>query len=102
MRRGRRSPDALAVGDTLDFWRVEEYESGRRLRLAAEMKIPGRAWLEFEVEADFGGSVIHQTAVFEPVGLSGLLYWNMLLPVHALIFRGLLRAIARRALGGRL
>ena len=98
MRRGRRDPDAPTVGDTLDFWRVDAYEPGRRLRLAAEMKVPGRAWLEFEVVPADDGAFIHQTAVFEPAGLSGLLYWYLLLPVHALIFGGLLRAIARRAL----
>jgi uncharacterized protein YbjT (DUF2867 family) len=97
MRRGRRDPNAPAVGDTLDFWRVEAYEPGRRLRLAAEMKVPGRAWLEFEVVPVADGAVVHQTAVFEPVGLSGLLYWYALFPVHTLIFGGLLRAIARRA-----
>ena len=97
MRRGRRDPDAPAVGDTLDFWRVEVYEPGRRLRLAAEMRVPGRAWLEFEVLPDSGGANIHQTAVFEPSGLSGLLYWYVLLPVHTLIFEGLLRSIGRRA-----
>jgi hypothetical protein len=74
MRRGRRDPDAPAVGDTLDFWRVEAYEPGRRLRLAAEMKVPGRAWLEFEVVPTGGGAVVHQTAVFEPSGLFGLVY----------------------------
>ena len=98
MRRGRRDPNALAVGDALDFWRVEAFEPGRRVRLAAEMKVPGRAWLEFEVVPAVGGAVVHQTAVFEPVGLPGLLYWYVLLPVHGLIFGGLLRAIARRAL----
>ncbi|MEO8682681.1 MAG: DUF2867 domain-containing protein, partial [Vicinamibacterales bacterium] len=67
MRRGRRDPDALSVGDTLDFWRVEAYEPGRRLRLAAEMKVPGRAWLEFDVAPAPGGAIVHQTAVFEPV-----------------------------------
>jgi hypothetical protein len=97
MRRGRRDPDTPAVGDTLDFWRVEVYEPGRRLRLAAEMKLPGRAWLEFEVEPAAGGAIVHQTAVFEPVGLFGLIYWYALLPVHAVIFAGMLRAIARRA-----
>jgi uncharacterized protein YbjT (DUF2867 family) len=97
MRRGRRDPNTPTVGDTLDFWRVEAYEPGRRLRLAAEMKLPGRAWLEFDVEPTEGGAVVHQTAVFEPVGLSGLLYWYLLTPVHAVIFRGMLRAIARRA-----
>ena len=98
MRRGRRDPDAPAVGDTLDFWRVEAYERGRRLRLSAEMKLPGRAWLEFEVEpAAGGGAIVHQTAVFEPIGLFGLLYWYALMPVHAVIFGGMLRAIGRRA-----
>jgi hypothetical protein len=101
MRRGRRDPDALVVGDALDFWRVEACEPSRRLRLAAEMKLPGRAWLEFDVEPAADGAVIHQTAVFEPVGLSGLIYWYALLPVHAVIFAGMLRAIARRARGGR-
>ena len=101
MRRGRRDPDVPAVGDTLDFWRVDAYEPRRRLRLAAEMKVPGRAWLEFEVVPAEGGAVIHQTAVFEPIGLSGLLYWYVLSPVHTLVFGGMLRALARRALGGR-
>jgi hypothetical protein len=99
MRRGRRDPAVPTVGDTLDFWRVDAYEPGRRLRLAAEMTLPGRAWLEFEVVADARGAFIHQTAVFEPLGLSGLLYWYLLTPVHTVIFRGLLRAIARRAEG---
>lgn len=97
MRRGRRDPDAPAVGDTLDFWRVEAYEPGRRLRLAAEMKLPGRAWLEFDVEPADGGAVVHQTAVFEPAGLSGLLYWYGLYPIHKVIFGGMLRALAARA-----
>ena len=99
LRRGRRDPDVPTVGDTLDFWRVEAYETRRRLRLSAEMKLPGRAWLEFEVVPDPRGAVIHQTAVFEPLGLSGLFYWYALWPVHAVIFRGLLNAIARRAEG---
>lgn len=98
LRRGRRDPDDLVVGDTLDFWRVEAFEPRRRLRLAAEMKMPGRAWLEFEVVPVVGGAVVHQTAVFEPIGLSGLLYWYVLVPVHGLVFWGLLHAIARRAM----
>jgi hypothetical protein len=98
MRRGRRDPEAPAVGDTLDFWRVEAFEPGRRLRLSAEMKLPGRAWLEFAVEpAAGGGAIVHQTAVFEPIGLFGLLYWYVLLPVHTVLFGGMLRAIGRRA-----
>ena len=101
LRRGRRDPDVPAVGDTLDFWRVEAYEPGRRLRLAAEMKVPGRAWLEFQVEPAPGGAIVHQTAVFEPAGLSGLIYWYALLPVHTVMFGGMLREIARRAQVGR-
>ena len=97
MRRGRRHPDRLVVGDALDFWRVEAWEPDRRLRLAAEMKVPGRAWLEFEVVADSSGTIIHQTAVFDPIGLWGLLYWYSLVPVHGFIFGGMLRAIARQA-----
>jgi uncharacterized protein YbjT (DUF2867 family) len=100
MRRGRRHPDAPAVGDVLDFWRVEAYEPGRRLRLAAEMRVPGRAWLEFEVVPDGTGALVHQTAVFEPRGLTGRLYWYALLPVHAVIFGGMLRKIAELAHGG--
>jgi uncharacterized protein YbjT (DUF2867 family) len=96
MRRGRRDPEHLHVGDAVDFWRVESVEVGRRLRLAAEMKLPGRAWLEFEVKPDAGGSVIHQTAVFDPVGLLGSLYWFGIYPLHGRIFGGMLRAIAER------
>jgi uncharacterized protein YbjT (DUF2867 family) len=97
LRRGRRNPEELQVGDALDFWRVEVYEPDRRLRLAAEMKVPGRAWLEFEVTDAPGGSTITQTAVFDPVGLSGLLYWYGIYPLHGRIFGGMLDAIARRA-----
>jgi hypothetical protein len=93
LRRGRRDPRHLAVGDPVDFWRVESIEPGRRLRLAAEMRLPGRAWLVFEVTPDGGGSLIHQTAIFDPVGLAGLAYWYALYPVHALVFGGMLRGI---------
>jgi len=96
MRRGRRHPTELRPGDPLDFWRVEAIEPGRLLRLRAEMKVPGRAWLQFEVEPRQAGSRITQTAVFDPLGLGGLLYWYLLYPVHRLIFRGMLRGIARR------
>lgn len=101
LRRGRRDPEQLVVGDTLDFWRVESYEPDRRLRLAAEMKLPGRAWLDYEVRPEGAGSVIHQTAVFDPIGLSGLLYWYGVYPLHRRIFTGMLRAIAERAGGTR-
>jgi uncharacterized protein YbjT (DUF2867 family) len=94
-RRGRRDPDHPVPGETVDFWRVEAYEKDRLLRLRAEMKLPGRAWLQFEVEDDDAGSVVRQTAIFDPVGLSGLLYWYGLYPIHKLVFAGMLRGIAR-------
>jgi uncharacterized protein YbjT (DUF2867 family) len=93
MRRGRRDPDAVWVGDVLDFWRVEAFDANRRLRLVAEMKLPGCAWLEFEVEGDDGTSRIRQTAIFDPLGLSGLLYWYLLYPLHRVVFAGMLRGI---------
>jgi uncharacterized protein YbjT (DUF2867 family) len=94
-RRGRRDPAWLVPGDTVDFWRVEAFEPDRRLRLAAEMKLPGRAWLEFEVEGDATSSRLRQTAIFDPVGLWGLLYWYALYPLHRLIFAGMLRGVVR-------
>jgi uncharacterized protein YbjT (DUF2867 family) len=97
-RRGRPSPTALRVGDTLDFWRVDAFEPHRRLRLSAEMRLPGRAWLEFEVTGDDTSSTIRQTAIFDPVGLWGRAYWYALFPVHELVFGGMLRAIGRAAL----
>lgn len=97
MRRGRRDPEQLQVGDALDFWRVEAYEPDRRLRLSAEMKLPGRAWLEYEVQPVDGGSEIRQTAVFDPIGLVGLLYWYGVYPLHHLVFSGTLKALARGA-----
>jgi uncharacterized protein YbjT (DUF2867 family) len=96
MRRGRRDPLNLRVGDTLDFWRVEGFEPGRLLRLKAEMKVPGRAWLQFEVEPRESGCSLRQTAIFDPVGLLGLAYWYLLYPVHSFVFAGLLRGIGRR------
>lgn len=98
MRRGRRDPDRLLAGDTVDCWRVETVEPNRRLRLAAEMKLPGRAWLEFEVEPTAnGGSRIRQTAIFDPVGVLGRAYWYSVFPLHQIVFGGMLRGIARRA-----
>jgi len=99
LRRGRRDPVELRVGDAVDFWRVEVIEPGRRLRLAAEMKLPGRAWLEFEVAPTASGATVRQTAIFDPVGLGGLAYWYALYPVHRLVFAGMLRGIVRRAQG---
>lgn len=95
VRRGRRSPTDLRVGDTVDFWRVEAFEPDRLLRLAAEMKVPGRAWLEFEVVPEGTSSIIRQTASFDPVGLFGRAYWYAVYPLHQLVFGGMLRAIAR-------
>lgn len=97
MRRGRRNPEQLAPGDTVDCWRVVEIEPDRRLRLRAEMKLPGRAWLEFVVSETGGGARIRQTAVFFPRGLPGLAYWYGIWPLHALVFSGMLRGIARAA-----
>ena len=97
MRLGRRSPDELRIGDALDFWRVEAVERPSLLRLRAEMRVPGRAWLQYEVTPRAGGSRIVQTAFFEPKGLPGLAYWYVLYPIHGLIFRGMVRRIADRA-----
>lgn len=99
VRRGRRSATDLTVGDTVDWWRVEAIDA-QRLRLVAEMKVPGRAWLEFEVTGDAGGSKIRQTATFDPVGLFGRLYWYALYPLHQLVFTGMLRGIARATRSG--
>jgi hypothetical protein len=97
MRRGRHDPEQLAVGDALDWWRVEAIEPDRRLRLVAEMKLPGRAWLEFEVTPDGDGATIQQTAIFDPVGLAGLAYWYGIFPLHELVFARMLRGIAQAA-----
>jgi hypothetical protein len=97
MRRGRRDPERLRVGDTLDCWRVESIEPGQRLRLAAEMKLPGRAWLDFEVRPDGNGARLRQTAMFDPVGLWGLAYWYAVWPLHQLVFAGMLRGISKSA-----
>jgi uncharacterized protein YbjT (DUF2867 family) len=97
LRRGRRDPVRLAVGDTLDFWRVEAFEQDRLLRLGAEMKTPGRIWLQFEVEGDQDGATLWQTAIFDPHGVAGLAYWYALYPVHYLIFEGMLRRIGQAA-----
>ncbi len=100
MRRGRRDPRELRIGDAVDFWRVEAVEPGKLVRLRAEMKVPGRAWLEFQVKAETEPepcATIVQTAYFAPKGLFGVLYWYSLYPIHGLIFGGMIREIARRA-----
>lgn len=100
MRRGRPQEDTTHVGDVLDCWRVQEFEPGHRLLLSAEMKLPGRAWLEFEVTDNGAASTIRQTAVFDPIGLSGLAYWYGIYVLHQAVFRGMLRGIARTARSG--
>jgi uncharacterized protein YbjT (DUF2867 family) len=99
LARGRRSRDRLAVGDALDFWRVEALEPGRMLRLRAEMKVPGLAWLELRAssDADRGGSRYDQRAVFFPRGLAGRHYWLAVLPFHGFIFAGMARRITATA-----
>lgn len=99
MRRGRRDQEACTAGDTIDAWTVDAFEPDRLLRLSADMKLPGRGWLEFEVTPldDGARSLIRQTAMFDPRGLLGRAYWYAILPVHEVIFRGMLAAIARRA-----
>lgn len=97
VRRGRRDSEQLRVGDPVDFWRVEHFEAPHRLRLNAEMKLPGRAWLEFEVTPTAKGSTIRQTAIFDPLGLFGLIYWYGIYPLHQRVFAGMLRNLARAA-----
>ena len=98
MRRGRPDPETPLPGSTLDFWRVQIYEPDRRLRLLAEMRVPGRAWLEFQAETDGQFTILRQSAYFDPHGLGGLVYWYLLWPIHAVMFRGMLRRIAAAAL----
>ena len=96
LRRGRRDPRRLYVGDALDFWRVEEREAGRLLRLRAEMRLPGLAWLEFHVEhAPATAPVLRQRATFAPRGLAGHLYWWAIAAFHGIVFGGMVRGIVR-------
>ncbi|MBS2533556.1 SDR family oxidoreductase [Catenulispora sp. NF23] len=98
LRRGRRDPETLRLGDTLDFWRVEALEPGHLLRLRAEMKLPGLAWLEMRVEPTAGGRTRYrQRALFFPHGLFGHLYWWSVAPFHAVVFGGMVRNLLRRA-----
>lgn len=99
-RRGRRDPARLLPGDTVDSWRVEAIDRPRMLRLSAEMAVPGRAWLQYDVDPRENGAVVRQTAIFDPIGVLGRLYWYSLWPVHGPIFRGMLRGIARAAVAG--
>jgi uncharacterized protein YbjT (DUF2867 family) len=98
LRRSRRHPNDVRAGDALDFWRVEAVEPDRMLRLRAEMKVPGGAWLQFEARPQSEGeTLLLQTAFFAPKGLSGFLYWYVLYPIHGLIFSGMIRNLARWA-----
>lgn len=97
MRRGRHDPEHLRPGDALDCWRVETVDRDERLRLCAEMNLPGRAWLEFEIKPCEGGAELRQTATFDPLGLAGIAYWYSVWPLHQFVFAGMLRGIARAA-----
>ncbi len=98
LRRGRRHPDDIRAGEALDFWRVEAVENPHLLRLRAEMKVPGKAWLEFRSEpAEDGKTALTTTAYFAPHGLFGTLYWYAMWPFHKFIFDGLTRRVASRA-----
>lgn len=97
LRRGRRDADTLQEGDALDFWRVAAVEPGRRLLLVAEMRLPGDALLEFQLEPESEGTRLRQVARFRPHGLAGMLYWYGIFPLHAWVFGGMLRGIASSA-----
>ena len=98
LRRGRRNPDHTAVGEAIDFWRVEALEPGRLLRLRAEMRLPGGAWLEFSITTDDGEvPVLHQRALFIPRGLAGTVYWWSVWPLHGMVFASMLRNLAKAA-----
>jgi uncharacterized protein YbjT (DUF2867 family) len=97
IRRGRRDPDHIRAGESLDFWRVEEVQKDQRLLLQAEMKVPGKAWLEFRSEPQDDKTLLTVTAYFDPRGFSGFLYWYAMWPFHAFLFNGLIRRLASRA-----
>jgi uncharacterized protein YbjT (DUF2867 family) len=94
LRRGRRDPEHLAIGDAVDFWRVEALEPERLLRLRAEMRLPGEAWLEFSIESDGERPVLRQRALFIPRGLPGHLYWWAISPFHGVVFGSMIANIA--------
>jgi hypothetical protein len=98
LRRGRPSSTSLHVGDTVDSIRVESIEPKRRRRLKYQIHLSGRAWLEFEVTGTGSSTTIRQTAIFDPVGLKGQVYWYSLYLPHELVFNGMLRGIAQAAL----
>jgi len=100
LRRGRRDPDRLAVGEPVDFWRVEALERPTLLRLRAEMKLPGEAWLEFSITGTGTGTVLHQKALFIPHGLPGHLYWWSISPFHGVVFGSMIANLAAAAASG--
>lgn len=97
VRRGRRHPDHLSVGEPVDFWRVEDLETDQRLVLVAEMRLPGKAWLQWNIEPVASGTLLVQTARFRPRGLFGRAYWYLVAPFHGFVFPGLIKGIARDA-----
>jgi len=97
LRRGRRHPDEIRTGESLDFWRVEIVEKNRLMRLRAEMKVPGKAWLEFQSQPQEDKTLLTVTAYFDPHGLPGFLYWYAMFPFHKFIFKGLTRGLVSRA-----
>ena len=98
IRRGRRNPDEVLSGESLDFWRVETVEKDRLMRLRAEMKVPGKAWLQFEsLPQNDGKTLLIETAYFAPRGIWGFVYWYAMWPFHAFLFNGLIRRLAARA-----
>ena len=97
IRRGRRHPDDIRPGESLDFWRVEAVEPDRLLRLRAEMLVPGKAWLQFESMPQDGKTLLTETAYYEPRGFWGFVYWYAMWPFHAFLFDGLIRRLAARA-----
>jgi len=95
LRRGRRDPCDIRTGDAIDFWRVERYVPDTLLLLFAEMKLPGRAWLYFEVGPDEKGTEVRMTAVFDPIGVWGRIYWYTIYPFHYLVFNGMFKGLVR-------
>jgi hypothetical protein len=95
--RGRRSSSSLRINDVIDFWRVEDLKHGKMLLLRAEMKLPGRAWLEFNIEREKDTNRLFVNAYYQPRGLFGKIYWYVFLPFHHLIFRNLVKQIEKRS-----
>ena len=95
-RRTRRNSEQFIVGDTLDWWRISESKQNQFVRLEAEMKLPGKAWLEFEVWEEKEGTILSQTAGFNTNSIFGRIYWIGLLPLHKIIFQGMLKRISKK------